>query len=57
MVISDGELSISSLKVLGIDREKIDRELNKRKLQIRDVFIMTVSGKDNFRVIKREEKL
>ncbi len=57
VVISDGELSISSLKVLGIDREKIDRELNKRKLQIRDVFIMTVSGKDNFRVIKREEKL
>lgn len=55
VIISDGEISFSSLKVLGIDLDKIDRELRRRKLELSDVFIMTVNGKDNFRVIKKEE--
>ena len=54
VVISDGELAESSMKLCGVDRKWIESKLKKSSLSIEDVFIMTVNLEKGYSIIKKE---
>lgn len=54
VVISDGELAESSMKLCGVDRKWIESKLKKSCLSIEDVFIMTVNLEKGYSIIKKE---
>ena len=55
VIVSDGEISESSLAVCELS-EKWLRDILKRKhLELKDVFIMTADKSQNFNIIKKED--
>lgn len=56
VVISDGELSKSSIEISGTSENKIKKILQKESVSIKDVFIMTATRSGEYKIIKRECK-
>ena len=54
-VISDGKIIDSSLTFLGIDRDHLHRLLQKKKLNIEDVFMMTLNFKQDSTIVLKEQ--
>ncbi len=54
VVISDGALIDSSLRLCGRDRAFINNILQKNKTDIKDVFIMTLDGSGKYNIIRKE---
>ncbi len=55
MVVSDGEICPDSMRLIGWDEEKLERELSRRGLTVSDVFIMTAREDGEAQVMLREE--
>ncbi len=54
VVISDGVLSRASMSICNIDEEWIYKKLRSEKLEISDVFIMTLNEKKDYNIILKE---
>lgn len=54
VVVSDGEVAQSSLKIFDLDEEWLKNILLKEKLMIKDIFIMTANKKGQYNIIKKE---
>lgn len=57
VVISDGTLSDYSMELCKIDKAFIEKTLKKEKILQKDVFIMTVNRKHDYKIIKRSDNL
>ncbi len=53
-VVSDGVISKSSLKLIGVSESDVIQALKKKKLQPNDVFIMLMDSNKNTRIIQKE---
>ena len=53
VIISDGALIEQNLKTFGFDYKVVEKELEKRKLTLPEVFLMTVNKEKTFRVINK----
>lgn len=56
VVVSDGEISDSSLSLCGLDRNWLNDTLKGQNTKVEDIFIMTANKKHKFNIIKKEEK-
>lgn len=56
VVISDGEMMENGMREAGLDRATIGRILNKDKLQLGDVFLMTCDKTGKIHCVKKERK-
>lgn len=54
VVISDGEILESSLKLCDTDREQINNILLKNHMPLDNVFLMTLDNKGNYQIIERD---
>ena len=54
VLIRDGELSEFSLNFCNLTRDWLDDVLSSKKLNLKDVFIMTVNRNKEFNIIKKE---
>ena len=54
-MISDGKIIHESLKSLQTDRAAVIKKLGKKKLDVGDVFLMTLDRGGNFTVIEKED--
>lgn len=54
VIISDGEIATGSMSILGITQSWINKILKKNKLDVKDVFIMTVNSERSYNIIKKE---
>lgn len=54
VVISDGEVLESSLRLCKADRERIDNILLKNHTPLDKVFLMTLDSKGNYQIIERD---
>lgn len=54
VVISDGELLEDRLELCGRDKDEVAKILNKNKVNMDDVFIMTLDGLGKYNIIQRE---
>lgn len=55
-VISDGEISLHSLKLVGKDRDWLDRRLKEQGVAVKDIFLMTARSDGKWRIIKKQGK-
>ena len=55
-VISDGEVSLHSLKLVGKDRDWLDRRLKEQGVAVKDIFLMTARSDGKWRIIKKHGK-
>ena len=55
-VISDGEVSLHSLKLVGKDRDWLDRRLKEQGVAVKDIFLMTARSDGKWRIIKKQGK-
>lgn len=53
LVVSDGKLLNDAMKHFGISKVLVNAELRKRKLGLKDIFIMTVDSEGNCTVVKK----
>lgn len=56
VVVSDGELSASSLQLCGRDKHWVLDVLNSRSLSLSDVFIMTARRDGKYQIIEKAQK-
>ena len=54
VVISDGELLQNSLRLCKSDKQTVDKILYKNNVSIDDIFIMTLDGGGNYKIITKE---
>ena len=54
VIIRDGVVAKDSMKICKITRDWLDSVLNEKKLDLKDIFIMTVNTKKEFNIIKKE---
>lgn len=54
VVISDGALIASSLKLCGRDKAFINNILEKNNIEMKDIFIMTLDGNGKYNIIRKE---
>ncbi len=54
VIISDGEIAEGSMSIFGITQSWVNKILKKNKLDIKDVFIMTVNSERSYNIIKKE---
>lgn len=54
VVVSDGEFSDYSLQLTGVSRDWIQGILKGKKINLKDVFIMTANKNKDFTIIKKE---
>ena len=54
VVVNDGEVAQSSLKIFDFDEEWLKKILLKENLMIKDIFIMTANKKGQYNIIKKE---
>ncbi len=55
VVISDGEISESSLSLCNLTKNWVQNILREKNLTLKDVFIMTADKSKNFNIIKKED--
>lgn len=55
VVISDGEISESSLSLCNLSKKWLKNVLDRKHLNLKDVFIMTADSNENFNIIKKED--
>lgn len=55
VVISDGEISESSLSLCNLSKKWLKNVLDKKHLNLKDIFIMTADCNENFNIIKKED--
>lgn len=55
-VISDGEVSLHSLKLVGKDQDWLDRRLKEQGVAVKDIFLMTARSDGKWRIIKKQGK-
>lgn len=55
VVISDGEISESSLSLCNLTKNWVQNVLKEKNLALKDVFIMTADKSKNFNIIKKED--
>ncbi len=56
LVVSDGAINYSALKACGKSKEWLKSRLSDRKLEAKEIFIMTVDDADNIFIMKKVEK-
>ena len=54
VVISDGEVLIKSIELCGQTKEAVFNILNMNNTKLEDVFIMTLDGKGDYSIIKKD---
>lgn len=54
VVVSDGEVAQSSLKVFNLDESWLKNILEKEKVDVDDIFIMTLNKKLEYNIIKKD---
>lgn len=54
IVIDDGTFADEAIKRINTDKEKIQAVLDKEKIRLKDVFIMTMDSSGKYSVIKKE---
>lgn len=57
VVISDGEISIYSLKICGLNRDWLFDILKKENTELNDVFLMIANGQGEYKIIEKERKI
>ena len=55
VIISDGKIQKENFTICGMNEKKLKNALNSRKLNAKDVFIMTADKNDEYVIIKKEE--
>ena len=54
VVISDGQLLQNALRLCKNSKETVDKILYKENVTIDDIFIMTLDGAGNYKIITKE---
>ncbi|MEE0266253.1 MAG: DUF421 domain-containing protein [Acutalibacteraceae bacterium] len=54
VIISDGEIAEGSMSVFGITQSWVNKILKKNKIDLKDVFIMTVNSERSYNIIKKD---
>lgn len=54
VVISDGEISTSSLKFCNLNKQWIENTLKKENKKLKDIFIMTANANKKYTIIEKE---
>lgn len=57
IIISDGVLIQSGLDSSGMNRKWLDKILNKKKIEIGDVFLLTSDDKGNYNLVERAKSI
>lgn len=55
-VISDGEISMRSLEICGLNKKRLLGILKKENAELKDVFLMTADKSGKYKLIKKEKK-
>lgn len=55
LAVSDGEICPDSLRLIGWNRERLDRELTSRGLRLENVFLMTARSDGHVSVMLKED--
>lgn len=55
IIISHGLWNDFNIKMLGKSKDKIERLLNKRKIAVKDVFLMLIDDSENYNIILKEK--
>ena len=55
IVVCEGKINKNSLKTLSLSKSDIEKELKKRNIALRDVYIMMVDDAKNVQIIKKED--
>lgn len=55
-VISDGEVSLRSLKLIGKDQDWLNRRLKEQGVSAKEIFLMTARSDGKWRIIKKQGK-
>lgn len=53
LIIEDGSVNKHGLRITGMDINDVDKELKKRSLSIKDVFVMTVDDDRNYYIVEK----
>lgn len=56
LVVSDGDIIKDELKLIKTNEGAIKSTLNKKKIQLKDVFIMTMDSEGNTDIILKEKR-
>lgn len=56
VVINDGKLLNNSVRLCGTNKDKILKLLIKKNTDISDIFIMTMNGKGDYKIIRKDKK-
>ncbi len=54
VIVSDGEISKSSLSICNLSEEWLLKVISKKQLKLNDIFIMTANKNKEFTIIKKE---
>ena len=57
VVVSDGKVSDFGISLCGTTKEKVQKIIEKKKYNIKDVFIMTMDEQGSYKIVKRSENL
>ncbi len=55
VIISDGEIAEGSMSIFGITQSWVNKTLKKNRVEVKDVFIMTVNSERSYNIIKKEK--
>ena len=53
LCVADGKILTDSLNLTGWTKEQLEKEIQKRRLRLADIFILTIDDKNNLRIIKK----
>ena len=56
VVISDGAISDFGVRLCGTSKEKVTKIVDKKKYNIKDVFIMTMNEQGQYTIVKRSDE-
>lgn len=57
VIISDGSISQFAMQLCSVDEKFIRKTLEKEKINLKDVFLMTINNQKKYNIIKRSENL
>ncbi len=53
LCVADGKILEDSLRLIGWTKEQLEKEIQKRRLCLEDVFILTIDDRNNITIIKK----
>ena len=56
LIIGDGKIIDREFRYCNMTKEKLDKKLKKQGISVKDIFMMTTDNKEDFTVIRKQDK-